>query len=52
MLFSVSLHLMLLPPYPAQHQVSIPCQVVLEGILEDMMESSFYHSNFSFSYLY
>ena len=43
LVFSVGLYLMLLPPYPCSTQVSIRCQLVLEDMLEDMLEFSFYH---------
>ena len=39
---------MLLPPYPPQHYFSIPWQLVLEDMPEDMLELSFYHFIFIF----
>ena len=44
MIFSVWLYLVLLPPYTAQHYLSIPWQLVLDDMLEDVLESPFYHS--------
>ena len=35
-------------PYPAQHEFSIFGHLVLEDMLEDMLESSFYHCYFFF----
>ena len=47
-ILSVWLYLMLLSSYYAQHCFSIPWQLVLECMLEDVLEFSFYHSYFLF----
>ena len=44
--FSLWLNLMLFLPYLAQHQFSILWKLVLEYLLEDILEVSFYHCFF------
>jgi hypothetical protein len=48
-IFSVWLYVMLLPSYPAQYQFSIFCQLVLENMLENMLEFSFFQNDFFIS---